>query len=92
MKTLAAFVAGVAIVIGFGLFWSMGPAGRVVASLLVAVAVLYGILRLVLYRPDYARGAGLLDEMRGVGKLTPMDDAAFAPPAERQDGNTHGQP
>ena len=92
MKTLAAFVAGVAIVVGLGLFWSMGPAGRVVASLLVAAVVLYGILRLALYRPDYAHGAGLLDEMRGVGKLTPMDDAACAPSAEKQDGNTNDRP
>lgn len=93
MRTLAAFTAGVALVIGFGLLWSMGTAGRVVAVITVAAAVLYGIFRLLVYRPDYARGAGSLDEMRGAGPLTPLDDDRLAmPPAEApRPGNTENR-
>jgi hypothetical protein len=92
MRTLAAFTAGMALVICLGWLWSLGTAGRVAVVVGVAAAVLYGVYRLALYRPDYARGAGSLDEIRGMGRLTPLGDDMPSPPAEKQGVDTEGRP
>ncbi len=74
MKTFAAFAAGVGFVVGFALLWSLGTAGRVAAVLAVAAAVLYGIFRLIQYRPEHGRGAGTLEDMKRCSPLAPLDE------------------
>ncbi len=92
MKTFAAFMAGIGLVVGFGLLWSMGTAGRIVAVIAVVGAALYGVFRLATYRPDYSRGAGTLDLMRGTGTLRPLDDDFTPPPAGGPDGGGEKRP
>ena len=61
--------------------------GRLVLVLAGIGAALWGLFRLITYRPDYAKGAGMLDEVRKNSRMTPADDPALPcpPNPEKED-------
>ncbi len=85
MKKLSAWTATSIITLCFWstLFWAMGGwQGRLVLGMVTVAAILWGLFRLITYRPEHERGAGTLEEVRQRSRLAPLDDPAPACPLE----------
>jgi len=87
MKKLTAWTAGTVLML---CFWTVlflgtwGWVGQVIIGGLTVLALLYGIIRLVLYRPEFERGAGTLEEVKQHSKLTPLEEPTPACPTDRE--------
>ena len=86
MRKLTAWTAGTVMML---CFWTVlflgiwGRTGRIVIGGLTVLALIYGIIRLALYRPDFERGAGTLEEVKQISKLKPLEEP---PPTCPEDG------
>ena len=94
MNKLSAGGAALMITLAYwaAMFWGFG--GWMDDAVFVAVivgALLWGLFRLLTYRPNYVRGAGTLEEVRQRSHVMSEDDLPLAGPAapEEKCGNAN---
>ena len=73
MSKLSAWVTGMVIM---GVYWTTiiygfgGWMGRLILLCMGIAAALWGLFRLLTYRPDYAKGTGTLEEVRRCSRIS----------------------
>ncbi len=90
MRRLTAWTATSVLVLCFWLamfFMTGSRQGKIALGILLAAALVWGLFRLVTYKPEHERGAGSLEEVRRFSKLAPLEEPMQAcDPDKEQEG------
>ena len=96
MKKLSAWTATSIAVLCLWLALFLGTGGwqgRLVLGIMTVAVLLWGLFRLLTYRPEHERGAGTLEEVRQRSRLAPLGEPDLVCPesGEKKDEDVREQ-